>query len=128
MKRSGIKRKAPLRRGNSSLKRKTPLQSSRGTSEEAQRREGYLRRFRGQPCEICGITHWGTHKTTVHHILKAELYPEYYYEDWNRIILCPLDHVPFAHDREAEFLGWLKANKPEQWGQVEEHRHHRRPK
>jgi hypothetical protein len=126
MKRSPLRRKAPLRRGSSSLLRKTPLKTGGRQGTEAERRKGYLRRFRGQPCEKCGKTSYAGQKSTAHHILKAENYPEYYYEEWNRAILCPLHHVPWAHDREWEFLAWLKETKPEQWRIVEDHRHHRR--
>lgn len=121
-----LKRKTPLKRGNSQLKRTSPLKSGGKPSPERLTREAYLRQFRGIPCEICGKTHFSKQKSTIHHILKAEMYPEYYYAPWNRIVLCPVCHVPFAHDKESEFLKWLHDNKPEQAAIVKEHRHHRR--
>lgn len=127
MKRSPLRRKTPLRPSKQPLRRKTPLQTGKEPpTGEAQRRRAYLRRFQGLPCERCGRTHYAGKKSTAHHVLKAENYPEYYYEDWNRVVLCPVDHVPWAHDREWEFLAWLKENKPEQWRIIEDHRHHRR--
>lgn len=119
-------KRTPLKRGNSSLKRTSPSQTGNVLSERDQAREDYLRRFRGLPCEVCGKTHFAKQKSTVHHVLKAELWPEHYFEDWNRVILCPVCHVPFAHDKESDFLKWLMLHKPEQAIIIKEHRHHRK--
>lgn len=75
---------------------------------------------------VCGRTGFGDQKTTAHHILKAENYPEHYFEELNSIVLCPVHHIPLAHDHEGEFLDWLSKHDPAKWKWADEHRHHRR--
>ena len=129
LKRSWMKRKAPIRRSKQPFVGRSVSPAS---NEAAEAKEAFAALYRGLPCAVCGRKKWGKIETVGHHILKAELFPQFRLEPKNMIPLCAEHHVPFAHDHAGTFEGnepgtflhWLHDNKPVQWAWAKENNHH----
>ena len=130
IKRSWIKRKMPLKGSHSPFAGRS---ASPVPNEAAQAKEAFAALYRGLPCAVCGRKKWGKIPTVGHHVLKAELFPQFRLEPKNMIPLCVEHHVPFAHDHAGTFDGnepdtflhWLHDNKPLQWAWCKDRNNHR---
>lgn len=74
-------------------------------------------------CAICGRNKQSdsTLRLNAHHILPKKFFPEYQFETWNGISLCPKCHTfgKFsAHKNGVFFSEWLRHNRPEQYDEV----------
>jgi hypothetical protein len=75
----------------------------------------------GHHCAICGKSE----TLNAHHLIGKTNYA-CRYEVMNGIVLCVWHHVfggtPSAHQQPANFLEWVRENRPEQWDWIEAHR------
>jgi len=130
LKRYWMKRKAPMKRSKQPLASRS---ASPGSNEAAEAKEAFAALYRGLPCAVCGRKKWGKIPTVGHHILKAEIFPQFRLEPKNMIPLCAEHHTPFAHDHAGTFeknepgtfLHWLHDNEPVQWAWAKKNNHHR---
>ena len=130
MKRSYIKRKAPMKRSKQPFAGRS---SSPGHNERAQKDEAFMEQFRGKPCGMTGRTKSkflrGSNgkllATAGHHLLPKSVFPEYRYDPENIFVLTPEQHS-WAEDNPKEFMHWLHDNEFLRWQWVQDHRNHRR--
>lgn len=74
-------------------------------------------------CALCGRSTQSDSslRLNAHHILPKKFFPEYQFEMWNGVSLCPKCHTfgKFsAHKNGVFFAEWLKHSRPEQYEEV----------
>lgn len=136
MKRTELRRKTPLKnRGNGLRNRGNMTQKKGKKCVKAKTQswyckqviERFMAKFRGLPCEICGVTHG----TCGHHVISKQRCPAHIITPENIVVLC-ICHHRFSNDiaphsfnslAVVRFMDWLKAEKPWQYEWVRLHEH-----
>lgn len=128
MKRTPLKRKIPLKNSGNALRNGSKKAKAKSVSWYRKHViEQFMSRFRGQPCEICGVTHG----TCAHHVVSKQRNPGLILEPKNCVVLCCLHHrfsndiAPHSFNSLAvgRFLEWLKTEKAWQYEWVKLHEH-----